>query len=154
MIASSGPSSVYLASLFQRMGIADAIKSKTIQIGPGLPVGKAVANGEGEIGFTQVSELLAADGIDLIPSGLRWAGDGHALYFETGVKGTSQLYRVDLAAPKRTATPAQLRGLENAMTQRRTCTTCGQIKPYVIPRRFGECLDCTQTFQQAKESAA
>jgi dipeptidyl aminopeptidase/acylaminoacyl peptidase len=46
---------------------------------------------------------LAADGIDLIPSGLRWAADGRALYFETGVKGTSQLYRVDLAARRATA---------------------------------------------------
>lgn len=41
---------------------------------------------------------LAADGLDLIPSALRWAEKGRALYFETGVRGTSQLYRVDLAA--------------------------------------------------------
>jgi len=41
---------------------------------------------------------LAADGIDLIPSALRWAEGGKALYFETGVKGTSQIYRVDVAA--------------------------------------------------------
>ena len=41
---------------------------------------------------------LAADGIDLIPSGLRWAEGGKALYFETGYHGTSRLYRVDLAA--------------------------------------------------------
>ena len=40
---------------------------------------------------------LAADGLDLIPAGLRWAEAGRALYFETGVKGTSHLYRVDLA---------------------------------------------------------
>src|SRR5439155_20507189 len=40
----------------------------------------------------------AADGIDLIPTGLRWAEGGRALYFETGVKGTSQIYRVDPAA--------------------------------------------------------
>jgi len=46
---------------------------------------------------------LAADGIDLIPTQLRWAEGGRALYFETGVKGTSQLYRVDLAS--RRATP-------------------------------------------------
>ena len=63
---SSGPSSVYLAGLFQQLGIADAIKSKTVQIGPGLPVGKAVANGEGEIGFTQVSELLSVEGVDYV----------------------------------------------------------------------------------------
>src|SRR6185295_8649977 len=46
---------------------------------------------------------LAADGIDLIPGGLRWAEGGRALYFETGVKGTSQLYRVDLAARRAAA---------------------------------------------------
>jgi dipeptidyl aminopeptidase/acylaminoacyl peptidase len=45
---------------------------------------------------------LAADGLDLIPSGLRWAEGGRALYFETGVKGTSQLYRIDLTAKRAT----------------------------------------------------
>jgi molybdate transport system substrate-binding protein len=66
IVLSSGPSSVYLADLFRKMGIADAIKSKVIQIGPGLPVSKAVARGEGEIGFTQVSELLSAEGVDYV----------------------------------------------------------------------------------------
>jgi molybdate transport system substrate-binding protein len=66
IVLSSGPSSVYLAGLFQAMGVADAIKSKIHQIGPGLPVGAAVARGKGEIGFTQVSELLSADGIDYV----------------------------------------------------------------------------------------
>ena len=46
---------------------------------------------------------LAADRLDLIPSALRWAEGGRALYFETGVKGTSQLFRVDLAARKAAA---------------------------------------------------
>ena len=45
----------------------------------------------------------AADNIDLIPTGLRWSADGRGLYFETGVKGTSQLYRVDLAARRAAA---------------------------------------------------
>jgi molybdate transport system substrate-binding protein len=66
IVLSSGPSSVYLTDLFQTMGIADAVKSRIHQIGPGLPVGAAVARGEGEIGFTQVSELLSADGIDYV----------------------------------------------------------------------------------------
>ena len=38
----------------------------------------------------------AADGLDLIPTGLRWAEKGRALYFETGFRGTSQLFRVDV----------------------------------------------------------
>jgi molybdate transport system substrate-binding protein len=66
IVLSSGPSSVHLAALFHQMGIADAIKSKVHQIGPGLPVGAAVARGEGEIGFTQVSELLSANGVDYV----------------------------------------------------------------------------------------
>jgi hypothetical protein len=41
---------------------------------------------------------LAADGLDLIPLQMRWAEGGKAMYFETGVRGTSQLYRVGLAA--------------------------------------------------------
>src|SRR3954451_10161658 len=46
---------------------------------------------------------LAADNVDLIPSGLRWAADGRALFFETGYKGTSQLFRVDLEARRASA---------------------------------------------------
>ncbi|MBI3401566.1 MAG: S9 family peptidase [Acidobacteria bacterium] len=46
---------------------------------------------------------LAADGVDLIPTAMRWAADGKSLYFETGYHGTSRLYRVDLTA--RRATP-------------------------------------------------
>jgi dipeptidyl aminopeptidase/acylaminoacyl peptidase len=41
---------------------------------------------------------LAVDGLDLIPSALRWAADGRSLYFETGAKGTTHLYRADLAS--------------------------------------------------------
>jgi dipeptidyl aminopeptidase/acylaminoacyl peptidase len=41
---------------------------------------------------------LAADNLDRLPSALRWAEDGKALYFEAGDHGTSQIFRVDLAA--------------------------------------------------------
>jgi len=49
IVLSSGPSSVYLPTLFQKMGIADHLKPKIIKIGPGLPVGETVARGDGEI---------------------------------------------------------------------------------------------------------
>jgi len=39
---------------------------------------------------------LAVDGLDLIPTGLRWATDGLALYFESGIKGATHLFRGDL----------------------------------------------------------
>ncbi len=38
----------------------------------------------------------AANGLDLIPGGLEWADDGKSIYFETGVKGEYQLFRVDV----------------------------------------------------------
>lgn len=58
-------------------------------------------------------------------------------------KRTAYLYRIDAAKPKRTATAAQLAALARALLARRTCPTCGQIKDYYIPRRHGECHDCT-----------
>ncbi|WP_196930398.1 RRQRL motif-containing zinc-binding protein [Micromonospora ureilytica] len=58
-------------------------------------------------------------------------------------KRIAYLYRLDLAVPKRTATPAQLAAIDKALTARRTCPDCGQVKPYYIPRRTGSCFDCT-----------
>jgi len=39
---------------------------------------------------------LAIEGLDLIPTGLRWAEAGHALYFEAGIKGATHLFRADI----------------------------------------------------------
>lgn len=63
---STGPSGVYLAGLFQRMGIADEIKPKLKQVPPGVPVGTIIASGEAEIGFQQMSELIHVAGIDYL----------------------------------------------------------------------------------------
>lgn len=45
-----------------------------------------------------VSSVLAANGLDLIPTGLDWSEDGKWIYFESGAKGENQLFRIDLAA--------------------------------------------------------
>ena len=63
---SSGPSGVYLASLFQRLGIAEELKSKATQTPPGVLVGELVARGEYEIGFQQIPELMQVSGIDIV----------------------------------------------------------------------------------------
>ncbi len=63
---SQGPSGVYLIKLFERWGIADTIRSRVLQTQPGNPVGEAVARGEAEIGFQQVSELLPIAGISFV----------------------------------------------------------------------------------------
>lgn len=63
---SSGMSGTYVASLFQKWGIVDQLKSKVTRVTPGVPVGEVVARGEIEIGFQQVSELLPVKGIDYL----------------------------------------------------------------------------------------
>lgn len=64
------------------------------------------------------------------------------LWRGVGGERVAYLYDVALAVPKRTATPAQLAAVEKALAARRTCSTCGHERPYYIPRKFGECLDC------------
>jgi len=62
---STGPSGIYLMGLFQRMGIAEAIKSRVKQV-QGEPAGGVVARGDAEIAFQQVSELLPVPGTDFV----------------------------------------------------------------------------------------
>ncbi len=55
---------------------------------------------------------------------------------------TAYLYRLDMAAPKRTATPAQLAAVAKALTARRTCRHCGTTRPYYIRRSVDACHVC------------
>jgi molybdate transport system substrate-binding protein len=63
---STGPSGVALARLFDRWGIADAINKRMVQAPPGVPVGELVANGDVELGFQQLSELMHLPGINVL----------------------------------------------------------------------------------------
>jgi len=63
---STGPSGVHLAKLFERWGVADAIKDRIVQAPPGVPVGTLVARGDVELGFQQLSELMHVEGIEVI----------------------------------------------------------------------------------------
>jgi dipeptidyl aminopeptidase/acylaminoacyl peptidase len=59
--------------------------------------------------------VLAANGLDLIPTGLEWSDDGRSLYFETGVKGENHLFRVDVAnksIAQVTSGPRAVRGVD------------------------------------------
>jgi molybdate transport system substrate-binding protein len=62
----SGPSGVYMGSLIERMGIAAEIKPKFRSVPSGGTIGTIIANGECEIGFQQVSELVHIKGVDMI----------------------------------------------------------------------------------------
>jgi molybdate transport system substrate-binding protein len=61
-----GGTGIYLKSLLQRLGIADAIKTKVKLLPPENPAAKAIANGEAEIGMTQISEILPYAGAELV----------------------------------------------------------------------------------------
>jgi molybdate transport system substrate-binding protein len=63
---STGPSGVYLTRLFERWGLADAVKDRIVQAPPGVPVGTLVAQGKVALGFQQLSELLNVPGIDVL----------------------------------------------------------------------------------------
>lgn len=65
IVYSTGPSGIYLKDLFERWGIADAIKSK-VKICIGEPAGALLVRGEAELGFQQMCELLPVPGIDIV----------------------------------------------------------------------------------------
>lgn len=63
---STGPSGVALMKQFERWGIVEQIKDRIVQAPPGVPVGSLVAQGEVELGFQQLSELIHLQGIDVV----------------------------------------------------------------------------------------
>ena len=63
---STGPSGVYLESLFERWGILADLRSRIVVPPPGVPVGTLVAKGQVELGFQQLSELQNLPGIDVL----------------------------------------------------------------------------------------
>lgn len=51
-------------------------------------------------------------------------------------------YRIDLAAPVRPMTEAKRESLRKALQARKTCPECGTVWDYVLPTRYGACIDC------------
>ena len=63
---STGPSGLYMLSVFEKLGIADQVKGKLKQTPSGVFVGTLIANGDAEVGFQQISELVHFAGIDYV----------------------------------------------------------------------------------------
>jgi len=63
--ASGGSSGIYLASLFEKLGIADAVKPKA-KLKQGGYVADLIVSGEAELGIHQISEILPVKGVTLI----------------------------------------------------------------------------------------
>ena len=63
---SESASGVYISTqMFKKLGIANQVAAKAKMIA-GRPVAEAVAQGEVEIGFQQISEILPVDGISFV----------------------------------------------------------------------------------------
>jgi molybdate transport system substrate-binding protein len=65
---STGPSGVYLETLFARWGILPTLRARFVVPPPGKPVGSLVADGSVAVGFQQLSELRTIEGIDVLGS--------------------------------------------------------------------------------------
>jgi molybdate transport system substrate-binding protein len=63
--AAGGTSGIYLAQLFEKMGIGAELKPKSVLV-PGGLVADRVVRGEAEIGLQQASEILAVPGATLV----------------------------------------------------------------------------------------
>ena len=61
-----GGTGIYLKALLPRLGLADALKGKLVLLPPENPAAHAIANGEAEIGMTQISEILPYAGAELV----------------------------------------------------------------------------------------
>lgn len=60
-----GSSGIYLAGLFERLGIADAVAAKAVLVHGGA-VADHIADGEAELGIHQISEILPVKGVVLV----------------------------------------------------------------------------------------
>jgi molybdate transport system substrate-binding protein len=66
--AAGAPVSIYMLGVFERLGIAEAMTSKTVTFTQRSERFAAVARGDVEIGFNQISEIIGARGVELVGS--------------------------------------------------------------------------------------
>jgi molybdate transport system substrate-binding protein len=58
-----GTSGPFIDKLFERLGVADAVRGKGVLCATGADVVRAVASGQGSIGITQAAELIGLPGL-------------------------------------------------------------------------------------------
>ncbi|MFG1466730.1 substrate-binding domain-containing protein [Xanthobacter sp. DSM 24535] len=63
--ASGGSSGAYLVQMFERLGIADAVRKKSVLV-PGGLVARRLVSGEADLALHQTSEILAVKGAELV----------------------------------------------------------------------------------------
>jgi len=111
----TGASGLYFAGLIARLGLADALNPKII-VQDGI-VGRIAARGEAEIAVQQISELMQADGIDIVgplPDELQSITVFSAGVFKnTAAADLATAYVAHLASPAFAAV-IRLKGMEPA----------------------------------------
>ena len=63
--AAGGSSGIYLDGLFERMGIAEAIRAKAVLV-PGGLVAERLVSGEADLAVHQISEILPVKGVEMV----------------------------------------------------------------------------------------
>ncbi|MGJ5175852.1 substrate-binding domain-containing protein [Bradyrhizobium oligotrophicum] len=63
---STGPSGTHVQKLASEWGLENEGASRLVQAKPGIPVARLLADGEVEVGFQQLSEMLGAPGIEIV----------------------------------------------------------------------------------------
>jgi len=99
-----GATGAYLKTLLPRLGIADAIAARVKLLPPEYPAARAVANGEAEIGMTQISEILPYAGAELV--GPLPADIGLTMTFGGGVEARAEQGEAARALLQFLTTPA------------------------------------------------
>lgn len=114
---STGPSGAHLMKTFERWGIAEAIRSRIVQATPGVPVARLVAEGQVELGFQQLSELLHVPGIDIVgplPPGVQIMTTFSAAIAATCTQPEAARSLLDFMASPAAADAKQRQGMEPA----------------------------------------
>lgn len=63
---STGPSGVALVRMIEQWGLAAELGDRLVQARPGVPVARSLAEGDVELGFQQLSELVGQPGVRVL----------------------------------------------------------------------------------------
>lgn len=63
---STGPSGTALVSLIEEWGLTAEVGDRLVQARPGIPVARLLAEGEVDLGFQQLSELVGSPGVTVL----------------------------------------------------------------------------------------
>ncbi len=63
---STGPSGTALVRMIDEWGMADELADRLVQARPGIPVARALADGDVDLGFQQLSELAGEPGVRIL----------------------------------------------------------------------------------------